>query len=133
MSKTFDPGIGTATRWTKGQASPNPGGRPSKTPFTDAYRQLLERPYPGDERGRTYVERIAEVVCFEAGGGDLAAVREVADRTEGRPRQNVETNCMNLDLSRLTPEQRLQLAELLALANRSAETAESAADTPRQP
>ena len=89
-------------------------------------------PYPGDKRGRTYVERIAEVVCFEAGGGDLAAVREIADRTEGRPRQNVETNCMNLDLSRLTPEQRLQLGELLALANRSHETAESAADTARQ-
>jgi hypothetical protein len=132
MSKTFDPAIGMATRWTKGQASPNPGGRPSKTPLSDAYRRLLETPYPGDGRGRTYVERIAEVVCFEAGGGDLAAVREVADRTEGRPRQNVETNCMNLDLSRLTPEQRLQLAELLALANTSDETAESAADTARQ-
>jgi hypothetical protein len=39
---------------------------------------------------------------------------------------------MNLDLSRLTPEQRLQLAELLALANRSHETAESSADTARQ-
>ena len=131
MSKIFDPEIGRGTRWTKGQASPNPGGRPSKTPLTDAYRRLLETPYPGDERGRTYVERIAEVVCFEAGGGDLAAVREIADRTEGRPR-NVEMNPMNLDLSRLTPEQRLQLAELLALANRSDETAESAADTARQ-
>ena len=131
MSKIFDPEIGRATRWTKGQASPNPGGRPSKTPLSDAYRRLLETPYPGDERGRTYVERIAEVVCFEAGGGDLAAVREIADRTEGRPRQNVEMN--PIDLSRLTPEQRLQLAKLLALANGSVETAESAADTPSQP
>jgi hypothetical protein len=133
MSKTFDPEIARATRWTKGQASPNPGGRPSKTPLSDAYRRLLETPYPGDERGRTYVERIAEVVCFEAGEGDLAAVREIADRTEGRPRQNVEMmKPMSLDLSRLTPEQRLELAKLLALANRSAETAESAADTARQ-
>jgi hypothetical protein len=133
MSKTFDPEIGRATRWTKGQPSPNPGGRPSKTPLSDAYRRLLETPYPGDERGRTYVERIAEVVCFEAGEGDLAAVREIADRTEGRPRQNVEMmKPMSLDLSRLTPEQRLELAKLLALANRSAETAESAADTARQ-
>jgi hypothetical protein len=88
-------------------------------------------PYPGDKRGRTYVERIAEVVCFEAGGGDLAAVREIADRTEGRPRQNVEMNPS--DLSRLTPEQRLELAKLLALANRSVETAESPADPPKQP
>jgi hypothetical protein len=131
MSKMFDPEIGSATRWTKGQASPNPGGRPSKTPLSDAYRRLLETPYPGDERGRTYVERIAEVVCYEAGGGDLAAVREIAERTEGKPRQNVEMN--PIDLSKLTPEQRLQLAKLLALANRSVETAESAADTPSQP
>lgn len=84
--------------------------------------------------GRTYVQRIAEVVCIAAGGGDLAAVREVADRTEGRPSQkNVEMNPTNLDLSRLTAEQRLELAKLLALANRSVETAESAADTPSQP
>jgi hypothetical protein len=131
MSKTFDPEIGRATRWTKGQPSPNPGGRPNKTPLTDAYRRLLETPYPGDERGRTYVERIAEVVCFEAGGGDLAAVPEIADRTEGKARQNVEMN--PIDLSRLTPEQRLELAKLLALANGSVETAESAADTPSQP
>jgi hypothetical protein len=64
-------------------------------------------------------------------GGDLAAVREITDRTEGRCRQNVETN--PIDLSRLTPEQRLQLAKLLALANGSVETAESATDTPSQP
>lgn len=132
MSKIFDPEIGRATRWTKGQASPNPGGRPSKTPLSDAYRRLLEKPYPGDQRNRSYLERIAEVVCYEAGGGDLAAVREIADRTEGRPR-NVEMNPMNLDLSRLTPEQRLQLAKLLALANGSTETAESAADAPKHP
>ena len=132
MSKIFDPAIGRATQWTKGQQSPNPGGRPNKTPLSDAYRQLLEKPYPGDPRGRSYVQRIAEVVCYEAGGGDLAAVREIADRTEGRPR-NVEMNPTNLDLSKLTPEQRLQLAKLLALANGSAETAESAADTPSQP
>jgi hypothetical protein len=77
------------------------------------------------------LDRIAEIVCYEAGSGDLAAVREVADRTEGRPRQNVEMN--PIDLSRLTPEQRLQLAKLLALANGSVETTESAADTPSQP
>jgi hypothetical protein len=131
MSKLFDPEIGKATQWRRGQASPNPGGRPSKTPLVDAYRRLLETPYPGDERGRTYAQRIAEVVCFEAGGGDLAAVREITDRTEGKARQNVEMN--PIDLSRLTPEQRLQLAKLLALANGSVETAESATDTPKQP
>src|SRR5206468_3719755 len=110
--RTFDPAIGAATQWRKGQPSPNPGGRPSKTPVTDAYRRLLEMPYPGDQRGRTYAQRIAEIVGFEAGGGDLAAIREITDRTEGKARQNVEMN--PIDLSRLTPEQRLELAKLLA-------------------
>jgi hypothetical protein len=128
MSKIFDPEIGKATRWTKGQASPNPGGRPSKTPLSDAYRRLLEKPYPGDQRNRTYVERIAEVVCYEAGGGDLAAIREITDRTEGKARQNVEMN--PIDLSRLTPEQRVQLAKLLALVNESSPTSEPEAETP---
>jgi hypothetical protein len=127
MSKIFDPEIGKATRWTKGQASPNPGGRPSKTPLSDAYRRLLEKPYPGDQRGRTYVERIAEVVCYEAGGGDLAAIREITDRTEGRSRQ-VEMN--PIDLSRLTPDHQLQLAKLLALVNESSPTSEPEAETP---
>jgi hypothetical protein len=131
MSKIFDPDIGRRTQWTKGQASPNPGGRPSKTPLSDAYRRLVEKPYPGDQRNRSYLERIAEVVCYEAGGGDLAAIREITDRTEGKARQNVEMN--PIDLSRLTPEQQLQLAKLLALANGSAETMGSATDTPKQP
>jgi len=130
MSKTFDPEIGASTRWKAGQPSPNPGGRPRTTPLSDAYRKLLEKPYPGDERGRTYVERIAEVVCYEAGSGDLAAVREIADRTAGRPRQNVEMNPMNLDLSRLTPEQRLQLAKLLALLNESPQKSEPEPSNP---
>jgi hypothetical protein len=131
MSKIFDPEIGRGTRWTKGQASPNPGGRPSKTPLTDAYRRLLETPYPGDERGRSYAQRIAEVLCYEAGGGDLGAIREITDRTEGKARQNREMN--PIDLSRLTSEQQLQLARLLALANGSVETAESATDITKQP
>jgi hypothetical protein len=131
MSKIFDPDIGRRTQWTKGQASPNPGGRPSKTPLSDAYRRLVEKPYPGDQRNRSYLERIAEVVCYEAGGGDLAAIREITDRTEGKARQNVEMN--PIDLSRLTPEQQLQLAKLLALANGSAETMGSATDSPKQP
>jgi hypothetical protein len=119
MTKPFDPQVGKATQWVKGQPSPNPGGRPSKTPLTDAYRQVLERPYPGDKLGRSYAQMIAEAIGFEAGQGNLASARELADRAEGRPRQHVEMRGTNLDLSRLSEEQRLQLAKLLALADGS--------------
>jgi hypothetical protein len=37
----FDPDIGKATRWKKGQASPNPGGRPKSRLLSEALRTRL--------------------------------------------------------------------------------------------
>ena len=44
MPKNFDPEIGAATRWQKGQPSPNPNGRPKKTILTEAFREVLAQP-----------------------------------------------------------------------------------------
>ena len=38
---TFDPNIGASTRWKKGQASPNPGGRPKSRLLSEALRFRL--------------------------------------------------------------------------------------------
>jgi hypothetical protein len=70
--------------------SGNPGGRPKKTQLTDACRALLKTEFPGDLQGRTYAERIAEVLCRTAIKGDIRAIRELADRAEGRPRQAIQ-------------------------------------------
>lgn len=76
--------------WKKGESG-NPGGRPKKTLLTDAYRAVLEKPYPGDKEGRTYAEVIAERVAKEAAKkGSVHAASEIADRTEGRPPQALE-------------------------------------------
>jgi hypothetical protein len=75
--------------WPKG-VSGNPGGRPKKTQLTDACRALLETVVSGDPHGRTYAEKIAEVICRMAIKGDIRAIRELADRAEGRPRQAIQ-------------------------------------------
>jgi hypothetical protein len=84
MAKKFDPKIGAATRWKKGQRSPNPGGRPRSKLLSHAYRSVLGAPFPGDKQCRTYAEVIALRVASCAAKGDLRAVAELADRTEGR-------------------------------------------------
>lgn len=72
--------------WPKG-VSGNPGGRPKRTTLTDALRELLAAQVPGDPEGRTHSDAIAEVLVKRALKGDVQAAREIADRTEGRPRQ----------------------------------------------
>jgi hypothetical protein len=41
--KDFDPAIGKATRWQKGQASPNPGRHPRRTKLSDALVRIIRR------------------------------------------------------------------------------------------
>jgi len=75
--------------WKKGQSG-NPGGRPKKTAITDAFRAVLERSVPNDPQKRTYAELIAEATARQAIRGNVQAVREIADRTEGKARQAIE-------------------------------------------
>src|SRR5216683_2161502 len=90
MASTFDPEIGRATRWKKGQASPNPGGRPKAMVLTEAYRAVLAKRFPGDRQRRTVAEVIAARVAAEAASGSVRAAAEIADRTEGKARQVIE-------------------------------------------
>jgi hypothetical protein len=92
MTTTFDPTIGTATRWKKGQPSPNPGGRPKSRLLSEALRVRLAEPKPNDPQGRTYAEVVAanliEIACSQ-GPGAVTAMGEIADRVEGKARQEI--------------------------------------------
>lgn len=77
--------------------SGNPSGRPRTAALSQAYRSALEAPYPGDEKGRSYAQVIAERMVEEAGArylvggpGRVPAAKELADRTEGKAAQPVE-------------------------------------------
>jgi len=64
----------------KGQSG-NPGGRPKHQQFKDALRAELAA--KGDDHKA--LRRIARALLDKAGEGDLAAIREVADRLDGKP------------------------------------------------
>ena len=67
MLSTFDAHIGAATRWRKGQPSPNPGGRLHKTAVTDAIREQFAQVADEDKAGRTNAEVIAAALIPELG------------------------------------------------------------------
>ncbi len=75
-----------ATRWKPGQSG-NPSGRPKKLHITDALRAELERTGPDGVPNDT---AIARVLVEIARAGNLEAIREIADRTEGKARQRIE-------------------------------------------
>ena len=76
------------------------GGRPKTGALTRACRDVLERRVPG-EKGRTYAEAIAERLAELALQGYMPAMRELADRAEGRAGQTLE---IETRLQRLEPQ-----------------------------
>lgn len=116
-NRQFDPEIGTGTRWEKGQPSPNPGGRPRKTILSSEYASVLAQPYPGDKKGRTFAQVIAWKIAMVAARGDIAAARELTDRTEGKVRREMEhpiSEGGHIELSGVDPTERImQLTKVL--------------------
>lgn len=96
----------------------NVGGRPKKTPLTDACRELLVKPVPDDPTGQTYAEAIVERLAEAALNGNIAAAREIADRAEGKARQSMEVSGPEggaVELKNMTDVQLAQrLSEVMA-------------------
>jgi len=80
-----------AAKWKPGQSG-NPGGRPKSKLISEAYRFKLSELVPDDPHGRTFAELIADGMVVEAvkGKNKVSAAGELADRTEGKPKQSVE-------------------------------------------
>jgi hypothetical protein len=64
----------------KGQSG-NPGGRPKTKEFTEAIRLAVHEA----QGNRTRLRVIADALVDKAIEGDLSAIREVADRLDGKP------------------------------------------------
>jgi hypothetical protein len=69
-------------------------GRPKKTLLSEAIRERLAEVMPGASE-QTFAEEIAKTLVNLAVAGDVAAARELADRSEGRPKQAID---LDLDL-----------------------------------
>lgn len=68
--------------------SGNPGGRSKEHPFRDALRmEIAAAQRDGD---LSWLRKIAVALLAKAADGDVVAIREVADRLDGKPVQSVE-------------------------------------------
>ncbi len=84
----------------KGQSG-NPGGRSKEKPFADALR--MEIADAGEDHKA--LRRVAKVLIENAESGDIRAIRELADRLDGKAHQStdIEHN-EGGDLARLMKE-----------------------------
>ena len=93
---------GRSSRWKKGQSG-NPGGRPKSRLVSEALRTQLAALKPGDLKGRTYAELIAsnliEIASESDGSEAVHAAGLIADRIEGRVKQQVEIAGLAAELS----------------------------------
>lgn len=93
--------------------SGNPKGRPKSITLSEAYRKMLAEVDEQDEHKRTRAEVLAERMYTEAKTGNVQALREIADRVEGKARQTIN----------LSVEKREQLEKAIDGIMRDAERA----------
>ncbi len=79
---TFAPGHKLGNRFAKG-TSGNEKGRPKLTRLSEALRQQLAEISP-DADEQSIAEQIARALIREAKSGNIAAIKEVFDRAEGK-------------------------------------------------
>ncbi len=95
----FPPGNKIGKTFPKG-VSGNPSGRPKLTKLTEALREQLAEEMPNAPE-RTIAEAIARTLIREAIGGNVQAIREIGDRTEGRPKQTLDVDMQVSDWRKL--------------------------------
>ena len=84
----FPPGNKIGKQFPKGTTG-NPSGRPKLTRLTDALREQLTEMNPNAPE-ETVAEQIARALIGEAKSGNVQAIREIGDRTEGKARQAID-------------------------------------------
>jgi hypothetical protein len=78
-------------RFQKGKSG-NPKGRPKSITISEAYRQSLSKLVPNDPEGRTFTQKIADLMVQRASTGDVQAAKEITDRIEGKARQAIDVD-----------------------------------------
>jgi hypothetical protein len=109
--------------------SGNPNGRPKSLTLSEAFRRQLSQPVPGDEQGRTFAEVIAARLCYEAARGDVGAAREIADRTEGKPKQALDLDLKVTDWRAMARQNGIDEHDVIREAQRLIESVTDSSDT----
>jgi hypothetical protein len=80
--------------------------------------RIVEQKIKNDPDGRALLDGIAQQLVAKASKGDLASIRELADRIEGTPARSMELHGPGggaIVIDNMTPEQKRQrIAELEA-------------------
>ncbi len=95
--------------------SGNPAGRPKKALLSDALRRQLAIAAPGMPE-KTQAETIAAALIAEAIAGNVQAIREVGDRTEGKPAQAIALDLDVRDWRQMAQSNGLELNDVLTEA-----------------
>jgi len=126
---TFAPGNKLGNRFKPG-ASGNPQGRPKLTLLSEALRAELAA-MMSDAGEQTYAEVIAKALISEAVKGNVNAAREIADRTEGKPKQAVDVDLSIFDWRELARAHGLNEQDVIREAQRLiAESVAGSCDAP---
>lgn len=72
-------------RWKPGQSG-NPAGRPKSKPFKDALQAILDDPH--------MLAKTAAALVARSHNGDVGAIKEIADRLDGKVTDTLETNSL---------------------------------------
>jgi len=81
---------GKKTRWKPGQSG-NPKGRPKKRDsLVSLLKEVLEKEYLADKKGRTWAEVLTDQLLLKAVKGDMIAQRIIWEYVEGKPKQEIE-------------------------------------------
>jgi hypothetical protein len=107
----------TPTAFKPGQSG-NPAGRPKSITLSEAMRLELAKMLPGDTQERTFAEVIAQQLVRAAATGNILAAKEIADRTEGKPKQAIAMDMNVTDWRELARQNGLNEADVIGEAQR---------------
>jgi hypothetical protein len=95
--------------------SGNPAGRPKKALLSDALRRQLAEAMQGAPE-KTIAEVIARALIREAVAGNVQAIREVGDRSEGKPAQAIALDLDVRDWRQMAQSNGLEINDVLTEA-----------------
>jgi hypothetical protein len=107
----FAPKNKIGNRFPKG-VSGNPSGRQKLTRLTDALRQQISETNPTAPE-ETVAEQIAQTLIKLAISGDVQAIKEIGDRTEGKPKQSLDLDLQINDWRTLAQSYSLSEQEVM--------------------
>lgn len=107
-----------ATSFRPGESG-NPKGRPKSITLSEALRIELAKVKPEGDGEQTNAEAIAEMLCRQAAThNNIMAAKEIADRTEGKPRQTLDVDMSLFDWRALAQAHGLSEQDVITEAQR---------------